>query len=516
MLKNLIIDTAYFINTSSSYKNVKQFFSDILENSDYKYKKYFDIFMIILIFISVAILIREVKFDINHNLLFFNNYIISFIFLLEYLLRLWISSSVTQVILKQNEHDLLLGEEFQLSLALKEIVRVKLKYIFSLQAIIDLLAILPFLHQLRLLRIFVLFRVFKLFRYAKSVQTFTSIIGAKKFEFATLFIFAAIVIFMSSVVIYVIEAKHPNSSITTLFEALYWSIVTISTVGYGDISPITPEGRVVAIFVIVAGIAVFSFTTSLIVTSFTEKLDEIKELNVIENIVNTREFYLVCGYESVTKEVVKKLSLHSKVIILEEDDFKVELAKEEGFIALNYDPGSINSYEKIGIDIQTQVKAILCLGKSDVENVYTALTVRSFNKEVFILSILKTKGNKNKLKFAGVNEIVYEKELVGVMAKECIVKQVAFEALHALGSSDNSVDVDEILFDESILLNYDLIAKIDNAKYKVVILGIYENTTKKFLFNPSNSTVLKSGDYLLVIGNSQFLKAFRTYLHEVR
>ena len=83
MIKSLIINFAYYLDTSNSYQKTKRFFYNLLENSDYKYKKYFDIFMMILIFSSVAILIREVKSHVNDSLLFFNNYVISFIFLIE-------------------------------------------------------------------------------------------------------------------------------------------------------------------------------------------------------------------------------------------------------------------------------------------------------------------------------------------------------------------------------------------------------------------------------------------------
>ena len=513
MIKNLIVDFSYFLDTSNFYQRIKKFFYNLLENSEYKYKKYFDMFMITLIFMSVAILIREVKSHVNDELLFFNNYIISFVFLIEYILRLWISSSISKTIIKHNEHDLMLGESFKLSRALKEISRVKLKYIFSIKAIIDLLAILPFFHQLRLLRIFILFRVFKLFRYAKSIQTFTSIISAKKFEFFTLFIFASIIVFMSSVIIYIMEANNPQSPINTLFEAVYWSIVTISTVGYGDITPASPEGQVVAMFVIVAGIGVFSFTTSLIVTSFTEKLDEVKDLKMVDDIAKIKEFYLICGYEPISKEVAKKLSLKNNVIILEEDSEKVEQAKKDGFTAFNYDPGSTMSYKKLRINIQTQVKAILCLSHSDVANVYTALTIRSLHKDVFILSVLKNKANKNKLSFAGVNEIFYDKELVGIIAKEFVGRPVAFEAIHALRSNYNGIDVHEILVNERILQSFITVSELENKRYRIVLLGIYKNDKKRFFFNPIDSTVLESGDYLLVIGNEQFLEEYSNYLH---
>ena len=514
MISRLIVNFAYFLSTSTSYQKTKHFFYNLLENSNYKYKKYFDIFMITLIFISVAILIREVKSHVNDNLLFFNNYIISIVFFIEYLLRLWISGSVSKIIIDQNEHNVMLGGKFNGLKAFKNILFEKFKYIFSFKAMVDLLAIIPFFHQLRLLRIFILFRVFKLFRYAKSIQVFTSIIAAKKFEFFTLLIFASIIIFVSSVLIYVMEANNPESSIDTLFEAVYWSMVTISTVGYGDITPATQEGQVVAMFVIVAGIGVFSFTTSLIVTSFTEKLDEIKDQKVIDDIGKIKEFYLVCGYEHIAKEVVKLLSLNNRVIILEEDLTKVELAQKDGFVALNYDPGSIESYHKLRINLKTQVKAILCLSHSDVENVYTALTVRSFNKDVLILSTLINKTNKNKLIFAGVNEIVYEKELIGIIAKEFVGQPVAFEAIHALHSSFNGVEIKEIMITDRILERYSVVGELENIRFRIVLLGVHKKNKKRFFFNPINGTVLESGDYLLVIGNTQFLKEFNTHLNK--
>ena len=514
MLKRLIVDGAYAISTSKRYAKTKYFFYNLLENDRNKYKKIFDLFMIALIFSSVAILIREVKSHVNDEFLFFNNYVISFIFLIEYLLRLWVSSSVTAVVIKQSEYDTMLGGEFRLSHALREILHAKLSYVISVKAIIDLLAIVPFFHQLRLLRLFVLFRIFKLFRYAKSIQMFTSVIAAKKFEFFTLFIFASIVIFVSSVLIYAMEANNPASPINTLFEALYWSVVTISTVGYGDITPITEAGRVVAMFVIVAGIAVFSFTTSLIVSAFTEKLDEIKDTKLLNDIAEMKNFYLICGYESVSKEVARKLVQNNRVIILEKSEQKVSQAKKDGFFALNYDPGSLSSYQKLRINIEAQVKAIISLGGSDVENVYTALTVRSFNKDVYILSILRNKANRNKLSFAGVNELFYEKELVGMVAKEFVGKPVAFEAIHALRFNYNGVDMQEIVISQRVLDGFANVGELKNKKYRVVLLGIYKKETKEFLFNPPNEAVLELGDYLLVIGNTQFIKEFTNNLHK--
>lgn len=513
MLSRLITNAAYRINTSSRYAGVKHFFYNLLENSNYRYKNIFDAFMIMLILLSVYILIVDVKQTLHPYLEFINSVVISLVFFVEYILRLWITSSVTEIIIKQNEYDTMLSRKFQLSSALKEVVKTKLSYIFSLKAIIDLLAILPFFHELRLLRIFILFRVFKLFRYAQSTQFFLSVIISKKFEFITLLMFASIVIFVSSVLIYVMEANNPNSSINDFFKAIYWSIVTISTVGFGDITPVSEEGRVVAMFVIVAGIAVFSFTTSLVVTAFTQKLDEIKYMKIEEDVSKMKDFYLVCGYEGIAKDVIKKLTRNSDVIILDEGEQRVKNAKDDGFNAFNYDPGSVESYKKLNINMQKQVRAVLCLRESDVENVYSTLTIRSFNKDIPILSILMDEANRGKLVFAGVNEILYVKELVGMIAKELVGKRVAFDVIHELRTNLHGIDIQEIIINKRILENFRFIQDIESKRFRLVLLGVYNGIDKRFIFNPKPDLEIVEGDYLIVIGNLFFIKEFDRYLH---
>lgn len=512
-MKRFVVDLAYKIDGSKSYQQKKRFFYNLLENDTYPYKKYFDMMMIALIIISVVVLIREVKSHVADNLLFFNNYIISFIFLIEYLLRLWVNSSVTSEIIKQYKHDTMLGRNIHLGVALKHAMMEKVRYMLSLKALIDLAAILPFFHHLRLFRLFILFRVFKLFRYARSFQMMISILGTKKFEFLTLLIFASLVIFVSSVLIYVMEANNPSSSVNTLYDAIYWSIVTISTVGYGDITAVTPEGRLVAMIVITAGVAVLAFSTSLVVSAFSERLEDIRESKVLENVRKLKRFYLISGYESVAKEVAKNLIANgADVIVLDEELSRVQHAKKDGLTALHFDPGSVDSYKKLDIDIHTQVKAVLCLREDDVENVYTALTVRSISKDIFILSTLENEYNHSKLEYAGVNEIVYAKELVGMIAKEFVGQPVAFEIIHALRSDLTHVDIEELLVSEQICSYNKTIGELNPARFRIVLLGIYKKEQDRFIFNPDDDVSLEVGDYLLVIGNDMFLKEYERSL----
>lgn len=445
---------------------------------------------------------------------YFNSYVISIIFLIEYLFRFWIHSSISKIIVERAEHDSFLAHEVNLYKAFKKIVIVKLSYIFSLTAIIDILAVMPFFHELRLLRLFILFRVFKLFRYANSFQTLVSVLASKKFEFFTLGIFASVVIFVSSVLIYVMEANNPASPVKTMFEAVYWSIVTISTVGYGDVVPITHEGRMVALVVIIAGIAVLAFTTSLVVSAFTEKIDEIKEIKTIEDITKLKNVYLICGYEDLAQDVAKKLKKHgSSIIVLDSDLQKISTAKNDGFTALQYDPGETESYKKLHLSMEKQVKAILCLHEDDVANVYTALTVRSLSKEVHILSLLMENSNRKKLEYAGINKLIYPQELIGLITKELVGQPVAFEVVHELRSESSNVNITEILITQRILETYALVSELNNKDFRVVLLGVYKKNSEHFYFNAMGETLLEAGDFLLVIGYKVFIKEFEQYLH---
>ncbi|PHM16651.1 MAG: potassium transporter TrkA [Sulfuricurvum sp. PD_MW2] len=510
MIGRWIVGIAFFLHDSLRYRRVKKFFHNLLENPAYPYKKFFDYTMMVLIVISVYILVHHVKYEVKPDWLFFNNYVISVIFMIEYLLRLWVYSDNSKVIIEQYEHDLFLQRPFKILVAFRQIIITKSKFVFSLSAIIDLLAIMPFFHEMRLLRVFILFRVFKLFRYAKSLQQFVSILASKKFEFLTLGVFASVIITVSSVLIYVMEANNPESPINTLFEAVYWSVVTIFTVGYGDFVPVTSEGRTVAMVIIVAGIAVIAFTTSIVVSAFTEKLDEIKEDKLIDDVSKFDQFYLICGYGPLAAQVARRFLKNGKqVIIIESNHQKVAEAQKEGFLALAYNPASLHSYHTIRINFETQVIAAILLEESDVLNVYTALTIREISKKVKILSILLHHENRRKLTLAGIDEVVYTQELVGLMSKEVSGRPVAFEVIHALRSENNGVFIEEIVLDTLMAQHFFETTKHSMFHKRLIVLGVYKQLSQSFFFNPSNTLVIEEGDVVIVVGTRSLIDEFK-------
>ncbi|SMG62269.1 TrkA-N domain protein [methanotrophic bacterial endosymbiont of Bathymodiolus sp.] len=275
MHTRLILFFAYSLKTSIRYQKTKAFFYNLLENLQSKLKSWFDVFMIILVISSVFSLIYEVQNTASEWASIFENFVVV-VFICEYLLRGWLYSDTHNLIIKHYENSEYLGTPFRLHKIFTLILRNKLSYIFSASAIIDLLAILPGYRPLRILRVFLIFRLFKLLRYSQSTQMFLGVLSSKRFELTTLVFLMSFLIFIASTAIYMFENQNVGGQTADLYDA-FWAIVTISTVGYGDITPVTTGGRLVTSALIISGLGVLAFFTSIIVAAFNEKMSEFQD-----------------------------------------------------------------------------------------------------------------------------------------------------------------------------------------------------------------------------------------------
>ncbi len=495
-----VVSLAYRLGSSDKYTNYKLFFHNLLNNNTYRYKKYFDVGMIVLILISVGILVYDVTNNPNPTLEFLNNIIITIIFAIEYLLRLWLCSDSSKILIDSYRRDALLKRPFRLHVAIVEIVLSKLKYMITPTAIIDLLAILPFFHALRALRLFVVFRILKLFHYTQNMHHFAQILSTKKFELYTLLTFVGLIVFVSSIIIYTMEARNPNGSIRTLFDAFYWSIVTMSTVGYGDVAPISSAGRVVAMVVIMAGVAVLAFATSIVVSAFTQKLDDIRQTRVLQKAKKLQNLYLICGYTLLSAQCADELrKLKRSVLILEDNAQRASMARIDDHLVLELSASSLLTYDMLGVDLLERTSSALLLADSDVENVYTALTIRSLSTKLNTLSILKEKRNRKKLLLAGSDRVVYTEELLAQLSHKHSTNPQAYEMLHSLRVVDSKITAGEIVATSSTVL-----AQIEQSRHSVIVVGVYRRG--RFIFNPDRDLEIEIGSRVVIIAHTLIIE----------
>jgi voltage-gated potassium channel len=507
---------ALYLDTNHRYKKIKLFFYNILNNQKYQYKKYLDIFMVSLVFLSIWIIIYEVNHKMDPIWKDIED-IMLVIFIIEYLLRVWVSSDIHKAVIRVNFDCQFLNIDFDLKRAFKIILKEKFDYIRSPMAIVDLLAILPNFRALRFLRLFLVFRLFKLFRYANSISEFTKVIVAKKFEFLTIGIMLIFVMFLFSTAIFFFEGGGKNEDINDFFDAMYWSLVTISTVGYGDISPTTFEGRIVTILLILSGIGIVSLITSVMVSAFSEKLDELKNNRIKAEVDMMSDYIILCGYSKITRIIARKFYQdHKKFVVIEKDPQKALQCKLHGYLTQEADATNSTILKEVGVG--SGAHTIIALTGCDITNIYITLSARDIDKNIKIISMTNQKSSRKKLLLAGANEVYYPYQNAAMLVKEYIGQPVAFEAIYGILSGIEDVFIDEIqVFDRKFFVG-NSIGDIDFTRYRLILFGIvrsedksntYTVDDKEFLFNPKKDMILEENDILIVLGHRVSLAHFK-------
>ena len=164
----------------------------------------------------------------------------------------------------------------------------KIKFIFSFYGLVDLIAILPFyltfgidLRSIRILRLFRLFRVFKILRYSKAIRHMIKAFVSIKEELILFMILSSFLLFLSSVGIYYFENPAQPDVFASVFHSLWWAVATLTTVGYGDIYPITAGGKIFTSIMLFIGLGIVAVPTGLIASALTkvrnDKLSENEE-----------------------------------------------------------------------------------------------------------------------------------------------------------------------------------------------------------------------------------------------
>ncbi len=517
----LLIAFAFYLDSNRRYLKIKRFFSRLMNDDNFRYKHYFDIFMFFLVLISVGILLYDIRHEIHPLLEDFDYFFITGVFLIEYVIRVWVYNDIHKIIINEYEEATFLGREVSFKKIVKEILFKKWEYVRTPFAIIDLLAILPGYRPLRMFRIFVVFRLFKLLRYVKSINTFIEVLANKKFELLILLIAVSFVTIIGGVVIYVFEA-HINQKIDNLFDAFYWSLVTITTVGYGDITPLTPEGKALTMVLIVFGVGFISFSTSIIASAFTERIEELKSQRVVREIKGMNDVYMICGFSNEAEILAERFKKENyDFFIVDVDEARVDKAVQKNYVAMKGDVTDREFLKKLDFK---NISKVFVLTNNDIANAFMILSIRTYiNGDIFTLA--NDEKNITKLKKAGAKYVVVPTNATALLIAEYIGHPITFKVIDAILNEKKNAVIDEIVVIENSILDGKIIGEINFERYKLILFGVLKknsyallNETFKikenyFYFNPPFDLRLEAGDVIVIMGYSVSVNYFK-YLVE--
>ena len=512
--KEQLLTYSYRLAASKKYKKYKQRVDKLLNDQNYPKKRYFDYFMIFLVLSSIMILILEIKNKLPLWVYIYEGFAV-FVFAIEWLARLWVVSDAHLDIIESQENAEYEKNDLNIWQLIKSAVVKKVKFIISPMSIIDLLAILPSFRALRFLRFLLLFRLFKVFRYTANINDLLRVFVEKRFEFFSLIILFAFMVFFASTVIYIFEGTGANPNVNNFYDAIYWAVVTITTVGFGDISPVTPEGRFVTIFLIIGGITSISFMTSIITTSMTEKMESIKTRQIFNEIGKLKSFIVVCGYGKMGKVLSSELQLSGEDVVIIDENYQESFdAQQKGFLAIHADASEIELLNELRMG--GRVKYIVALTNNDATNLSIILSVKTIHPEITIFTRAVEENARDKLLLAGAKDVVFPYESAAIAAYEYLGQPIAFSAIDEILHEYIEPVIEEVEITKEMDIDGITLKSIGIKKYRLKLLGVVrQSENDKFYFHPrKDSFSIVNEDILLVIGANEDISAFKLHLHE--
>ena len=504
----------------TGYQFVKRQFYHLLEEPDSPARPIFNLAMMFVVVASITAMVLEVDPNLTQEEInFFAKLedVFITIFITEYILRLWVCSnllqSFQQAFVRYNRRHHKPKRLPAYLHATGVALAPKLSWMVQPLAIVDLLAILPVFRIFRLFRVLRVLRVLKLFRYSRRLSFFGSIVKERSYEIFSLITVAIVVWGMVAVAFFVVE-RGVNPKITTIWEAVYWSIITITTVGYGDITPTTPTGQTIAVIGTLFGMWVVVFMTSIVVSALTERLVSLTEIRMESQIDRFSNHVIVVGLDSLGRAVCRTLAEEKKPFVgIDLDEKMVEMARKNGWIALQ---GDVTEDEDLWLRAGLRrAHGVICSVNTEVESVYIILLVRDIKPDCFIVACGATRSSEARLKRVGADRVISPAQIGGAQMANTVLRPSVIQFFDMTFKRDHEeVEMQEMHIPANSHLDGAKLERLYNRTEfdDVIVVGHIRNKTQNIHFNPKGDIDLHAGDILICFGHYDDLARFKSAL----
>jgi voltage-gated potassium channel len=292
----------------------------------------------------------------------------------------------------------------------------------------------------------------------------------------------------------------------SLLDSFYMTVITLTTVGFGEIWPLSPNGRLFTIFLIIGGVSIVAYslttTAELIVTG---NIALILRRRRMERAINQLQNHtIICGYGRVGKNAALSLSKNNNpIVIIDNDPQKIEAIIEDGFIAVEGDATIDDTLIKAGIH---KAQGLIVSGSDDSLNLFIVLSARLLNPNLFIVSRTVDEANEPKMRKAGANRTVSPYQIGGKHMANIILHPHVTDFFDVV-TFDGGIElwVEEITIRPNSQLDGKTVGEMDiRRKTGVTLVALYRHEEQKAIL-PEANTRLYAHDQLIVLGTREQL-----------
>ena len=297
----------------------------------------------------------------------------------------------------------------------------------------------------------------------------------------------------------------------TFLDSLYMTVITMTTVGFGELHPLNDIEKMFTIFLILISIVVYGYSAK----SLTEYLangnifKQLKHKKVQQKIQNLKNHAVVCGYGRNGKQAVVKLkNFKMPCVVIERDKELIEELERENILYIEGDATDDEALEKAALH---NAKSLITALPSDADNLFVVLSARQLNKQMTIISRASSESSYKKLIIAGANNIIMPDKIGGQHMASLVVTPDLVEFVERLAIlEEGSTNLEEISINDlpSEFL-YKTILDLDLRKQTGCNVIGFKTSENEYVINPEATTELTPNTNLIVLGRPNQIKKLR-------
>lgn len=287
----------------------------------------------------------------------------------------------------------------------------------------------------------------------------------------------------------------------SLTDSIFMIAITLSTVGYGEVQPLSPTGRIITVFIIIFGISITGYTAGTFIRMLIEgELGKrFGRKKVEKKITSLKNHYIICGYGRIGKIITRELKKHNeKFVVLEFDNGQISTLESQGIPYMLLDARDENALLKAGI---MRAKGLVTAVMSDADNVFITLTARMLRPDIYILARSSDPKNEKKLESAGASKVVSPYLIGGQRMAQMLVSPTVVDFIDIATMDDTlGLRMEEAKISAKSQYVGKTLIESNLRKDFGVIIVLIKKSSGEMKFNPNPNEKLEADDVLVMLG----------------
>ena len=299
-------------------------------------------------------------------------------------------------------------------------------------------------------------------------------------------------------------------------DAFYMTVISITTVGFGEVKPLGPMEKIFTSLLVLSSIFILGYAISVITEYILSKnnVGNLRQNKVEKKIHFMKKHVIVCGYGRNGKQAVQKLLAYKKqFVIIEKDEEVLERFADDRLLFVQGNASEDEVLIKAGIE---KASTLICALPSDADNLFIVLSARQINPKLKIISRATEETSYQKLKLAGADNVIMPDKIGGDHMASLVVVPDLVEFLDNLSVSgqEDSINVEQVPYEKICTDNMEIaIADLDlRRKTGCSIIG-YKSPEGEYIVNPEPSLILKNNSKLILIGRPNQIEKLKHLYH---